>query len=237
MNKSGTITWVGLTIAAVGCNNPKPDDEVGGTETETGDGDGDTGEVPNNGVPIELVLAQFNATGKFLLLRFSEPVASVEGIDPSDFRISFASTSRYHYSGTVYSSSYYADPHYQLIYNYQYNGEYVPLIADLVANGNVATDIVLRFTDPLDPLACSNFAEIQAQTEELDAMPNFQARVGLFPHYSPGAVPIRSVDGDVLAPIGPEWVDYIWPAMVIEDFGWPGLDPRIEIPCNVVGDP
>lgn len=52
------------------------------------DDDGDTGEPTD--IPFELVSANFDATGKFVTPSFTQPVAPVDGVDPSDFRISYA---------------------------------------------------------------------------------------------------------------------------------------------------
>jgi hypothetical protein len=55
----------------------------------------------------------------------------------------------------------------------------------------------------------------------------------LFLHYSPGEIPLQSADGEVLPPIGPEWVEvapqYVW--SVYGDF--PSLNPKIAIPCTL----
>jgi hypothetical protein len=246
MSHEGT-RWVegavlGLAIVAVGCGDPKPGDENAdetdgtGGPTGDGDGDGDTGEVPDNGIPLELVLAKFNATGKFVLLRFSEPMAPVDGVDPGDFRISLATSWRYHYYGEIYSSTTYWDPHYYFTYDYyNYNG-YAPLKVEAVANGSKNTDIVLRLAEPLDPGVCPSFEQLQADYEMFDELPDYQAKLGLFPHYSPGAVNIKSADQEVLAAIGPDWVENPWPSMdLYDEYGWPNLDPEVEIPCDFFG--
>jgi hypothetical protein len=249
-------TWfegalLGLAIVAAGCA-----DDKGGNDDETGtegDGDGDTGDPTGNpdtgeedtgpnDIPLELELAAFNKTGQFLLLRFSEPMAPVDGVDPNDFRVSLATAIRsvYNYYGYqyVYQSSSYADPNYALVDYYYYGNPVSPLVADLIVNGNQNTDIILRFVEPLVPQACPNFVELKANYEEYDSWPNYDAKVGLFPHYSPGAVPVESADGEVLAPIGPEWVEIpelYWTNY--DQFGWPNLDPAIEIPCTANIDP
>lgn len=242
MSNEGT-RWVegavlGLAMVAVGCNDPKPgddsSDETGDETGGPGDGDGDTGGVPDNGIPLELVLAKFNATGKFVLLRFSEPMAPADSVDPSDFRISLAMTWRYHDYGDVYGATTYWDPQYYLVNDY-YSG-YTPLKFEAVANGNKDTDLVLRLASPIDPSLCPYFAEVQASFEMLDDLPEYEAKVGLFPHYSPGAVKVKSADGEVLDAIGPDWVEYPWAAMdVYDQYGWPDLDPQVEIPCDFFG--
>jgi hypothetical protein len=254
-------TWfegamLGLAIVAAGCA-----DDKGNNEEETGtegDGDGDTGnpdtgnpdtgnpetgdgDTGPNDIPLELELAVFNKTGKYLLLRFSEPMAPVDGIDPSDFRVSLATTWQYFsaYYGYVYKSSNYWDPNTYLGYEYYYYGYgYKPLVADLIANGSQPTDIVLRFVDELEEGACQQFVNLQASYADYDAQPNADAKIGLFPHYSPGAVPVESADGEVLAAIGPEWAEFPGQGMSLYyEFGWPNLDPQIEIPCTVGIDP
>ncbi len=75
--------------------------------------DGDPGTEPND-IPLELTLAAFNKTGQFLLLRFSEPMAPVDAVDPTDFRLSFAATWRSASYGGIYEYTSYADPNYAL---------------------------------------------------------------------------------------------------------------------------
>lgn len=242
-------TWIdgavlGLALLTIGCADDQGNTEQDETDTgEVGDGDGDpTGDPVPNDIPLELELARFNATGKYLLLRFSEPMAPVDGVDPADFRVSLASTMRFvdssYYGPYVYESSRYADPNLYLGYSYYYDPYGAkPLVVDLVANGKQATDIVLRFVDPIEADSCAEFVHRQASYEEFDKQPNQDAKIALFPHYSPGAVPVKSADGEVLAAIGPEWVEIQSSYMVEYEFGWPNLDPQIEIPCTVGMDP
>jgi hypothetical protein len=227
---------VGLTLAAFGCVPPGPgftlDEDETGNDDPTGDGDADVdldGEVdvdegPND-VPFELELAVLNVTGQFVALRFSEPVAPVDGIDPRDFRISVASemylsngNGDYEYT-TYWDANFYAD---------HYAGYYPPepystdrFETDLIAAGNMPTDIVLRFEMPLDPTLCE-WLDTTGQSDY----------VFLFVHYSPGEIPVRSADGEELAPIGPEWVEvpyYAWGT-----YGHlPNLNPKIPIPCSL----
>lgn len=226
--RKGTV--LGLAVAVAGCNGGGGGEPEGETGETMGDGDGDGDPTSgHNDIPLELVFSGFNATGQFLLLRFSEPMAPIDGVDPSDFRISFARTQNYSGYYGNYSWSLYVDPNvYYGAYGY-YNPSQT-LEVDLIADGNMPTDIVLRFATPLDPNVCAWLAQVQADYE---ANPNLQGKVGLFPHYSPGAVPIKSVDGEVLAPIGSGWVEYDSSLMSIEDYGWPNLDPQISIPCNL----
>ncbi len=241
MSNDGT-RWVegvvlGLAMVAVGCGQSDPGDENSDETDGTGtDGDGDTGEVPNNGIALELELARFGKSGRFLLLRFSEPMAPVDGVDPSDFRVSLALASRYHDYGQIHASTAYWDPLYYLGYD-DYAG-YSQLTPDLIANGKQPTDIVLRFASPMTAAACSSYQIMQADIEQLDEDPGFQAKIGLFPHYSPGAVKVESADREALAPIGADWVELPAPYMYLDDqFGWLDLDPQIDIPCDVEGEP
>ena len=227
-------TWVdgaalGLFVVA-GCTGPGIGlDDEGETTTGDGDGDGDTtGDGDgDNGVPLELTLAKFNATGQFLLLRFSEPMAPVDAVDPSDFRVSFARTQSYSGYYGEYNWSFYADPGIYYSYNYY---DYTPLVVTKVSAGNKATDIVLRFENALDPQVCAWLAQLE---QDFENNPSLQAEVALFPHYSPGAVPVESLDGEALAPIGPDWVEYDSSFMNVEGYGWPNLDPQVEIPCEL----
>jgi hypothetical protein len=219
---------VGLTIAALGCNpaGPGSDDEAEtGSDDSTGDDeidgsevDVDTDEGPND-IPFELVLARFNATGKFIALRFSEPVGAVDGVDPRDFRISLAQITYQCNYDACYTNTTYWDPNF---YADHYAG-YEPystdrLETDLIVLGNMPTDIVLRFETELEPSLCQWFP------------PEGEF---LFVHYSPGAVPVRSADGETLAPIGPDWAE-VSPYTVWWAYGeFEQLDPKIAIPCTL----
>lgn len=232
-------TWIGLVVAASGCvdrgiggvedeTGSDPTGDPTGSEEPTGDGDGDDSDSDgSNEVPLELVLAKFNATGQFLLLRFSEPMAAVDAVDPADFRISFARTVNYSGYYGDYEWSFYADP--GVYYSYGYY-EYSPLTISKVTAGNKDTDIVLRFEEPVDPQVCVWLAQLE---EIYENDPSQQGKVALFTHYSPGEVPVESVDGEVLGAMGAEWVEYEGAFMNVDEYGWPNLDPQVAIPCEL----
>jgi hypothetical protein len=229
---------LGLALAVSGCAvRPVPayddeggDGDPGDGDPSTGDGDPSTGDGDNPDVPLALELAAFDATGKFLLLRFSKAMAPVDDVDPADFRLSFAITGWFQSYGYGYDYTYewsnYWDPNYFVDY-------YSSLEVELVAPGNQPTDLVLRFAMPLHPAVCIEHAYLEADFEQYKDDPNIHAELGLFPHYSPGAVPVRSVDGEALAAIGPAWVEHPFVSTYISEFGWPNLNPRIPIPCNL----
>lgn len=220
--------WVALTT--LGCTPPGPgltlDEasegscETSGEGESTTEGDGDETVAPND-VPFELVSAAMNLTGQFVALRFSEPVGPLEGVDPSDFRISLALP---HLlctgDGGCVDETAYWDANFYVEYRLTYYGpppDGDRFEVDLIAPGNMPTDVVLRFAIPLDPLLCEYFDGYA------DA---------LFVHFAPGAIPVQSADGELLAAIGPQWVDYVGPipSMVV-DGEFPNLDPRVPIPC------
>ncbi len=222
--------WVALTT--LGCTPPAGFtlDEAGNGEASdegdstaaTGDGDGDETVGPND-VPFELVSAAMNLTGEFIALRFSEPVGSLDGVDPSDFRISVARPYQLcSGGGGCVDKTGYWDANFYVAYYLDY-APYGPppgsdrFEVDLLAPGNMATDVSLHFAVPLDPVFCEYFEGYPAP---------------LFVHFAPGPIPVRSADGEPLAAIGPEWVDYVGPipAMGV-DGEFPNLDPRVPIPC------
>lgn len=221
-------TALGLAIATLGCTPPGPgftlDDEGetggdgDGDDDPPGDGDTDTG--PND-VPFELVLGALNATGKFVVLRFSEAIGPVDGVDPSDFRISFARISSQcdYYGGCFYQTTYW-DPNF-FAHNYiqyqPYSDERFEV--DLVTAGMQPTDVFLRFEQPLDPIVC----EYTGYGGEYDV---------LFVHYSPGNIPLTSSDDESLAAIGLQWVEQPDPVWSVEG-QFPDLDPKIAIPCSL----
>ena len=232
-----------LPLMAVGCQDPKPGDEnadeTGGTEV--GDGDGDTGDgdtgVPDNGIPLALESVRFNKTGKFLLLHFSEPMAPVDAVDPSDFRISLALTTRQVEYGKLYADSVYFDPLYYLG-SYQYNYDPGFLVVEAVGNGNQPNDIVLRFTTAMDAQACESFSQLEANLAEQSQDPTFEGKAALFTHYSPGAIHLESLDGELLTAMGAAWVETDEIFMDLPDeWSWPHLVPQLPIPCDVEPEP
>ena len=225
----------GLAVLSVGCGPTggftidDGDDDLGdtGSDPDT-NGDGDGGPDPDTGgpndIPLELVSASTDKTGKFLLLRFSEAMAAPANVDPRDFRVSYA------YSITDYYGvySFYFDPNAYLFYQ-----EFSYLEAVAITAGQMPTDLLITFDVPLSPEACVVLAEAQAELDELNPQPDYEGRVGLFPHYAAGGVAVRSADGESLAAIGPEWVEF--PGNVLESysFGFPNLDPQVPINCIV----
>src|SRR5689334_13018027 len=130
--KKDTGLWLSMPLvaAALGCSPSGPDpldagldetggDSSGGSGSEGSDGTDDGG-VSDNVAP-QLLSAWTDETGKYIVLRFSEPMAPPDGVDPSDFRISHAFTltqySEYIHSQVSYS--HYDDPHY-FFHNQQY---------------------------------------------------------------------------------------------------------------------
>jgi len=210
---------LGISIVTLGCTPNEPgslDDEVGTSEDtgtgETGDGDTGTDTGPND-IPFELVFGGLNATGKFVALRFSEPVGPVDGIDPSDFRISYAKVNSFcDYYGYCKDQTNYWDPNF-------YATSYSLFEVDMVTSGMQDTDVFLRFATPLDPAVCK-----YASYAGLDE--------ALFVHYSPGGIPLESADGETLAPIGLQWAEIAEPSMIV-DGSFPDLDPKISIKCNL----
>ncbi|KIG17486.1 hypothetical protein DB30_03187 [Enhygromyxa salina] len=205
------------------------DGDAGGSEDASGDGSGDgdgdggpsgdTNTEPND-VPFELVSASLNATGQFVVLRFSEPVAPVNGVDPADFRISFAALSALcsGRDGCVDQTSYW-DPNFfaatYIGYQPYSNARFE---VDLITAGNQATDVFLRFETPLDPALCEYFAPYEGEYG------------ALFVHHAPGNIPLKSSDGESLAAIGPQWVAQAQPFWDT-DGEYPNLNPKISIPC------
>lgn len=210
--------WVALTM--LGCTPPGADPLL----DETGDGDGDSDgdeTVGTNDVPFELVSAAMDLTGEFVALRFSEPVGPLDGVDPSDFRISVALPYELCSGGEdcvaktgYWDANFYVD--YYLTYAPYGPPESDRFEVDLLAHGNMPTDVVLRFAVPLDPLLCEYFEDAEV----------------LFVHFAPAPIPVQSDDGEPLAAIGPQWVDYVGPIPFMGvDGDFPNLDPRIPIPC------
>lgn len=231
--------WLGLVALELGCSPPGvPSLEAGEeTESETGSTTATT-TGSNNGEPLALVSAQFTPNHLGMVLRFSEPVAPPDAVDPSDFRISMSQTSVILYGplNEYLEQTSYVDINYIIAANTPPYVDYydVRLDVDDVIEGNLATDLLLLFAEPLDPNACDSITDDFASTLDWGEQPAVEVDVALLIHYSPGATPVLSSDGDALAAIGPEWVEIApSPYMLVDSYGWPNVDPliRIPIPC------
>lgn len=200
-----------------------------GGSQDGGAQDGDTG---SNETGFELVSARINATGEFVALTFSKPVSPVDEVDPSDFRISFASPEILCGGGGCVDITTYRDPNYfvdQYYYEpYQYQYEYDRFDLIQITPGNQATEVFLRAVTPLDPLVCDAVTYFETYSSNRGYDLNF----GLFVHHSPGAIPLTSTDGEALAAIGAQWTDPAIPVWYVEG-SYPNLDPELEIPCEL----
>ncbi|PRQ07869.1 hypothetical protein [Enhygromyxa salina] len=237
----GDLLWPAIAVASFGCGPPGAptleaggDDETGssgsgsGSGSASGSGSGDAGDGDGDGVPPELLTAWTDKTGAFLLLRFSEPMADPTGVDPADFRISFGMTFSYDYYGYApkYENSRYVEPNVYFAYS-------APANAIAITPGSQPTDLFVKFGVPIEPAVCTNAAYMQQEFENVNQLPEYEARAGLFPHYSPGAVPVTSAQGQALAPIGPEWVELQGEYLEIYEYGFPNLSPQIPMGCIV----
>ena len=170
-----------------------------------------------------------------ITLSFSDAVADVGTVDPNDFRISAAVTTRaiYTYAGTTYdyASSNYTDLGY--ILDYGYGGNPTRMTFSSIAPGASAEQVVLTTAAAIDS-ACEWASETRASFESYASQSDYDItfEIELFLHYAAGEVPITAEDGGhALADVGPSWVlddaldDYI------EEYGFPRLIPRLRIPC------
>ena len=201
---------LGLAVATLGCDTKDPD--ANRDEGETGDGDGS----------FALVSASLDAAGQSVTLTFSEPVGPVDGVDPSAFRISWAApTSLCGDDGCVDQTSYW-DPNFYANYYIGYEpSTNLSFVVDQVSAGGQATEVILHFATALEPVLC----EYAMYEPEYDF---------LYVHYKPGDIPLNSSDGESLAAIGPQWVEFSSPIPSMHiDGDFPNLDPKIPIPCSL----
>jgi hypothetical protein len=138
----------------------------------------------------EIVDAQL-LTGDHLRLRFSEPLASLEGVDPNDFRLSLGMAKSYKF----YAYAYYMDL-----------GDTVEGHHGLLRLGGLsgAGDTIDLHLEPDFDLAYCH--ELMAEMVDMANEPGIDVEAGLFLHYSPGAVPITDAAGNGLAAVGADWV-------------------------------
>jgi hypothetical protein len=183
---------VGVTLIA--CSMPSTD--IGTTTPAAADKPPSKAPTRTRSGPA-VIDAELTGEGDRLRLRFSEPLASTEGVDPNDFRLSFAMA----YTYRAYAYAYYYDL-----------GDF-----DSDADGDTDGDALLEFTGmtsrgetlelelssaiPLD--YCH---EIALEVAELNREPGIRAKGGIFLHYAPGELPITNAGGRALAPVAAEWV-------------------------------
>jgi hypothetical protein len=192
--------------------------ESGTSETDTSTSDtSDTSDTETTGGgAFELVAAELTVDASTLILTFSDEVAAVDGVDPLDFKISYAWTYSVMYQ-YLYEMSYYIDPNYVTEMTVQMVG---------ISNGPNPEQISLDLSPAVDLGICTIIQDY------IDgAALGMMADAALFPHYSPGATPVTSSGGVELAPIGPEWVEVDNYYLLIEEYHWPNLDPQVAIPC------
>jgi hypothetical protein len=188
------------------------DGETGG-DGSSGDGDGDSSG------DFELVSASLDATGQFVTLHFSEPVAPVDGVDPSDFRISHAMPTEVCGDNGCDPETTYWDANFYAGYYLESQMPDARFEVDLISAGDQATDVLLRFGMPVNPMVCEYTTAY---------VPGYEA---FFVHHSPGDIPVRSAEGEPLAAIGPEWAEEPFPVMTSPGDYLANLDPKIPIPC------
>jgi hypothetical protein len=197
-------TWISLlAIGAIGCERKVDGDDVEG---------------------FQLIEAEFADDFSTLVLTFSDPVASVDGVAPTDFRISMGQTFHYTYDGQYYAQSAYYDPN-------TWIGSY-PVGMMAIANGPRAEQISITLAPRFEPLVCTAVANSNE-----GSMPDFPIEAAVFPHYAPGTTPVTNTDGAELAAMGAEWVltgpddEYYGYEMFVDGFRFPNLIPQIPILC------
>lgn len=225
MTKDQT-SWVPVVLLAGGCGpagfdnlegfGEAGDEEGSGTSSDEATSDDD----PFEG-PFELLEAE-RTDDDSLLLTFSHPLASLEGVDPDAFRISFGFSTRYvGYYGSYYDNTSYRDPNY---FNYYFD----PFWAITLAPGPDDAQLRIDFSAPLTSEACNLIAIWEDEPIE----PPNGREVGIFVHYRPSPIPVQDGQGSELAAIGPDWVDYEGNLLnLYGEFGFVDLNPRVPIPC------
>ena len=169
-----------------------------------------------------------------LTLTFSQPLADLEGVDPNDFRISFAQTVSvtYTYEGVTETYEYtnYIDLVNFVGYETGYYGYRLNFLS--LVPGSAANQLVLEAGTSIAP-ACDAVADTRQFFEMYAAMYYDDARfdVTMFLHYAGGEIPIESTSGSVLADIGPDWVLSEESYVGREGFGFTNLSPQLRIPC------
>lgn len=254
---SGMIVGLGLLV---GCSAEGPALDGEGGDGNGVDGESDTGELesdsgtpepdmPDMGVPepdmgapesFELVAATIESPTT-ILLTFSHPVDSLEGVDADAFRISYGHSAREIVDGNEYAWTWYVDPN---IFMFDADCEelygntctdFEPFVMLGVEPGPIPEQLRL-ITSALDDAACDKINYGAGFPLE---PPFVYSETHLFPHYAPGETPLRSTSGLELAAIGPEWVLFEGDpnflgggSLDVDGWGFENLDPQVPIPCD-----
>jgi hypothetical protein len=204
--------WIGLAALSVAACESKTGNDDGGVEG------------------FQLIDAEFGPQGAdeftTLILTFSDPVAPVDGVVPTDFRISMGVSMSYMDGEQLVEQSAYYEPA-------TWVGYYEPVEMSAIANGPGENQITLSFETAIGYVICTS-----VENHVNSGSPGFMVEGGLFPHYAPGSTPVANTEGEPLAAIGPEWVltgpdqpYYYGYELFIEEAGFPNLVPQIPIPC------
>jgi hypothetical protein len=132
-------------------------------------------------------------------LTFSEALAPTDAVNPRQFRLSMAYSSRDYQAG--YASGYY----YDLGGSDTYEPALVVTSLERYDSRPEVLGLQLSRAVPVD--LCTGIADTRAEMADLSAEePGSSARVGVFLHYtSRGSAGVRDLDGNALEDMGGEW--------------------------------
>jgi hypothetical protein len=223
LHPSLRLSFVGLfTLSCAAPTTDETANEEGTSGDGDGDGDGDPDQLPpceqgspGSSLPGPPTLVSAAIVGDRLVqLSFTEPIATVDDLDPSAFRLSIA-----HYDD-YYAETTYLDPLFWICgHTDGCFGDYV----EVVELGCVADDpnaMLLRVDILRDDIFCPLF--------------DYQAMYGyvshLLPHFDAMIALVADLDGEALASISAEWVTNS--ELVAGEMGsFPNYPSLVPIPC------
>ncbi|MFV8752553.1 hypothetical protein ACNOYE_18555 [Nannocystaceae bacterium ST9] len=253
---AGLGLLVGCGVEGPGLEGESEDDEADESDTSESDtSESDTSESDTSAsdtsasdtsesdtdepASFDLVAAAIESPTA-IVLTFSQPIGSLEGVEADAFRISYAHSERQVYEGNVYAYTWYVDPNVFMV-----DPDCEPIYGDICPEFEAHVVLGLEpgpipeqlrlLTSVLDDAACDKIDYEAGFPPE----PPFEFETHLFPHYAPGPTPLRSSGGLELAAIGPEWVlfegDPLFEgggSLEVVGWGFENLDPAIPIPCE-----
>jgi len=189
---------------AAGCAEPDPADSVDG---------------PPELVGADFIPGSLYPEGRQIRLRFTEPIAPTDEVDPASFRLSVGT---YYEADDYYGPrTYYYDP---MLFLCAHTdgcfGRYSEVI-ELSCDSESASAIRITL-DFWHPTICSLIDFI---AEHRDPPP------ALFIHHRPGDPAVQDLSGEALAGFGEPWFDNPLSCGSYFDGFFPALDPRISVPC------
>jgi hypothetical protein len=226
---------VGVAMLVAACSEG---DEDGGVECPPPITDGGNGVEGAPGLVGTRMLDRST-----LQLTFTEPMAPVEDVDPSAFRLSLASSNAGDFPGTHYSDVAMPDgicpptPTVEECCYYECGpggcvekcapGSVMASVETVCPGATDSTVLTLHLRDAISDVTCQGLSYFEYFNEQYGK----DYGGGLFVHYTDNKIPVTDSQGEALGPISEDWVLDAEPYAYALYEAFPNLDPWLPILC------